>query len=123
MYFSKYCGIVLMSDLFIFLWRLSLRLSRIAYRQHFPLVTIRFIPVNDAAPEPGVNLKVDRPMNVAAVGYSSRLDSLENGVEVVLAHSKTVVKHRNGLFPFIEVDSQSVVHVYGREGAYARLRP
>ena len=62
----------------------SLSLARIADRQHFPLVAVRFVPVDDAAPVLRVNLVVDRPMNVAAVRYSSRLDTPENGVEVIL---------------------------------------
>jgi hypothetical protein len=54
-------------------------------------MTIWFVPVDDAAAVLRVNSKVDRSMNVATVWYASRLDSLKDDVEVVLAHSKTVV--------------------------------
>src|SRR2546422_1393251 len=60
----------------------------IADRQHFPLMTIWFVPVDDSAAVLRVNSEVDRPMNVATVRYSSCPDSLEDDVEVVLAHSK-----------------------------------
>src|SRR5205809_703834 len=68
----------------------SLRMTCIADRQHFPLMTIRFVPVDDAAAVLRVNSEVDRPMNVATVRYSGRPDSLKDDIEVVLAHSKTV---------------------------------
>jgi hypothetical protein len=85
----------------------SLRLTRIAHRQHFPLMTIWFIPVDDAAAVLRVNSRVDRPMNVATVRYSSRLDSLKDCVEVVLAYAKTVVNDWKGVGPFIEVDAST----------------
>ena len=79
-------------------------------------MTIWFVPVDDAAAVLRVNSEVDRPMNVATVRYSSCPDSLEDDVEVIVAYSKTVVNHGNGLGPFIEVDSQSIVHIYGANG-------
>jgi len=69
----------------------SLRLTRIADRQHLPLMTIGFVPVDNAAAVLRVNFEVDRAMNVAAVGYSRHFDPLEDSVEVVRTHSKTVV--------------------------------
>lgn len=100
-----------------------LRLTCIADRQHFPLMTIGFVPVDDAAAVLHVNLVVDRPVNAATVRYPSRLDSLEDDIEVVRAHAKTVVNHGKGVGPFIKIDSQSIVHVYGDERPCTRLRP
>ncbi len=57
-------------------------------------------------------------MNVATVRYSSRLDSLKDDVEVVVAHSKTVVNHGKGVGPLIKIDSQSIVHVNRGERPY-----
>ena len=85
-------------------------------------MTIWFVPVDDAAAVLRVNSEVDRPMNVATVRYSGRPDSLKDDIEVVLAHSKTVVNHGNGVGPFIKVDSQSIVQVYGGERPYTRFR-
>ena len=48
----------------------SLRLTCIADRQHFPLMTIGFVPVDDAAAALRIDLKVDRTMNVAPTGIS-----------------------------------------------------
>ena len=81
-------------------------------------MTVWFVPVHDAATVLRVDSEVDRRMNVATVRYSSRLDSLEDDVEVVLAHSKTIVNHWKGVGPFVKVESQSIVHVYGGERPY-----
>jgi hypothetical protein len=85
-------------------------------------MAIRFVPVDDAAAVLCIDAEVDRPMNVATVRYSSRLDALEDGVELVLAHSETVVNPGQGIGPFIEVDRESIVHVYGGERPYAGFR-
>jgi hypothetical protein len=85
-------------------------------------MAIRFVPVDDAAAVLRVDSEVDRAMNVAAVRYSSRLDSPKDSVELVLTHSKTVVNHGKGIGPFIKVKSQSIVHVYGGERPYAGFR-
>jgi hypothetical protein len=70
----------------------------------------------------GVNLEVDWPMNVTTVRYSSRLDSLKDDVEIALVHAKTVVNHGKWGGPLIQVDSQSIVHVYGGERPCTRFR-
>src|SRR5438309_1381201 len=91
--------------------------------QHLPLMTIWLVPVDNAAAVVRADFEVDRSMNVAAVRYSRRLDPLKDSVEVILDDSKTIVNHRNGVCPFIEVESQSIVHIYGSERPYTRFRP
>ena len=86
-------------------------------------MTIWFVPVDDAAAVLRVNSEVDGPMNVASERYSRRLDSLKDDIEVVLTHSKTVVNHGKWVGPFIKVDGQSIVHLYGGERRCARFRP
>jgi hypothetical protein len=46
-------------------------------------MTVGFVPVDDAAARLCVDLEVDRPMHLAAVGDTRRLDALEDGAELV----------------------------------------
>src|SRR5262245_44816702 len=62
-------------------------------------------------------------MNAATEWYSGGLDSSKDGIEIVLDHSKAIMKHRNRLWPFIEVERQPVIEINGRERPHARFRP
>ena len=86
-------------------------------------MTVWFVPVDKAAAVLRIDFEVDRPVNVATVRYSGRLDPVKDSVEVVLAHSKTVVNHGNGVGPFIKIDRLAIVHVDGGERADTRFRP
>lgn len=71
-------------------------LTSVAYRQPFPLMDIRFIPVQDAASRLPVNLHVDWTMHHAAVLDACRSDYFENCVERLITHSKTIMLNRIG---------------------------
>jgi len=50
-----------------------LRLTCIADRQHFPLMPIGFVPIDNAAAVVGVNLVVDRPRTLLRYGIAAAL--------------------------------------------------
>jgi hypothetical protein len=47
-------------------------LTRITHRQHFPLVTIRLIPVDDTAATLNINVKIDRSVATRCIAYPER---------------------------------------------------
>jgi hypothetical protein len=100
---------------------LLLILTRITHRQHFPHMTIRFIPVNDAAAMLRINPEIDRSMHVTAIRNTRRFDAMKNGVEIVLAHAKTKMNRWNRISSLIEVERQSIIHKRRREWAHASL--
>src|SRR5688572_28692322 len=88
-----------------------LRLTCVAHREHFPLMAVGLVPVDDAAAVLRVHGEIDRAVDGAAVGYSRSLDPPEDRTELTGIDAETVMNLRKGLGPFVEVERQSVVHV------------
>src|SRR6476469_6734937 len=101
----------------------STRPARITRGEHFPLVTVRLVPVHDAPAVLRVDARVHRPVHAAAVCNARRLDAPEDGVEAGLVDAEAVVDQRDGFGPLVEVEGQPVVHVYRSERADARFGP
>src|SRR5262245_38514646 len=86
-------------------------------------MAVRLIPVNDAPTMLRIDKMIDRPMNAAAVGNTFFLYASEDGIEIGLAHAKTVMDGRERLRPFVEIQRQAIVQIDGSEGPYAGFRP
>ena len=52
---------------------------------------IGLVPVDDAAAVFLVDLHVDRTVHLAAVRYTRRLETTEDGVELFLTHAERIV--------------------------------
>lgn len=93
----------------------STGLTRVADRQNLPLMDVRLIPVQIAAAILAVDLHVYWTMYRTAVHDACGLDSSEDRVELLIAHSKTVMLNRIGRISLIEVEGQTVIDVDRRE--------
>jgi hypothetical protein len=71
----------------------------------------------------GVDFHVDGAAYRAAVFDAGRLDSLQDGVELLLADAKTVVLDGEILIGVYEVQGQAIVEVDGGERPCCRLAP
>jgi hypothetical protein len=89
----------------------SLRLARVADREHLPLVPIGLVPVDHAATVVGVDLHIDGPADRTAIRNARRLEAAEDGVELLLADAKAEVIDRKRLGRSDEVERQPLVDV------------
>lgn len=98
-------------------------LPRVTDRQHFPLVAVGFVPVNNAAAMLRIDLAIDGAMHLATVGNPSQPDAREDGIEFIVADAKTKVNQRNGIGSFVEVERQILVDENGHKRPDTGLRP
>ena len=84
---------------------------------------VGLVPVGDAASALGIDLHVLGAAHRTAVADSGRLDAFEDRIKFVLIDPEAEVLNGKGSVVINEIESQSVIDVYGRERSGTRVRP
>lgn len=71
----------------------------------------------------GVNLHIYWTVRGTSILDPPGPDSGHNLVELLLAHTKTVVLYGKRTVCLVEIESQSLIHVNGTKGSDSRFRP
>lgn len=86
-------------------------------------MSVRFVPVHDAAAMLRVDLPIYRAVWGTSVLDAAGLHSGQDAFELGLAHSKTIVLYGKGALGLVEVEGQAFVHVDRAKGTHAGLCP
>src|SRR6185436_11141641 len=81
--------------------------TRMADRQHLPLVPIRFVPVDTPPPKVPVDLRVSCPAHLAPVFDARGLDATQNCVKLLFRHAEAEVVDWKLLIGIDEIKGQA----------------
>ena len=98
-------------------------MSGIADGQHLPLMSVRNIPVDDAASVLCVDLPVNRAAHITPKFNACSANAAKDGIELGFVHAKTVVNHWKRFIELIKVERQPIIHIDRREWPNAGFRP
>src|SRR5882672_7992524 len=103
--------------------RSILGLPGVAHRQGLPDVSVRLVPVHDAATVLRVDLQVYWPVWGTFVPDAAGPDSCHDIVELGLAHSEGIVLYGKRAIGLVEVGRQAFVHIDRAERTRSGLCP
>src|SRR6266568_3150994 len=84
--------------------------TSVANRQHLPLVSVRFVPVDASTPKVPVDLRVRWTADLAPILDARRLDATQNCIKLLFRDTEAEVVDRKPLIRIYEVKRQAIVY-------------